>query len=228
MKGDKTLYAFAMGWPAEGRILIRSLARFPEVTGRITDVSLLGYAGKVKWMHDADGLAVQLPAGKPCDYAVALRMTGEDLRGFKPELAVPPVQAVQPDASGNYSLGADDAELHGDLKTENQGGQPNIGFWDKAADWASWKVNFKEAGRFNVSASCAAANGDSALALQVADQKAEGKVPATGAWDKFATSEMGVIEVKQAGEQAVKVRPRDAESWKAVNLRWVKLTRNPK
>ena len=227
-KGDKTLYAFVMGWPAEGRIVIRSLAKFPEVTGRITDVSLLGYAGKVKWMHDADGLAVQLPAGKPCDYAVALRMTGEDLRGFKPELAVPPVQAVQPDAAGNYSLAADDAELHGDLKTENQGGQPNIGFWDKAADWASWKVNFKEAGRYKVSASCAAANGDSALALEIAGQKAEGKVPATGAWDKFATSEMGVIEVKQAGEQAVKVRPRDAESWKAVNLRWVKLTRNQK
>ncbi|MBE3100324.1 MAG: alpha-L-fucosidase [Planctomycetes bacterium] len=226
MKGDKTLYAFAMGWPAEGRIVIRSLAKFPEVTGRITDVSLLGHAGKVKWTHDADGLAVQLPAGKPCDYAVALRMTGEDLRGFKPELAVPPVQAIQADAAGNYLLGADDAELHGDLKTENQGGQPNIGFWDKAADSASWKVNFKEAGRFKVSASCAAANGESALAVEVADQKAEGKVPATGAWDKFATSEMGVIEVKQPGEQAVKVRPRDAESWKAVNLRWVKLTRN--
>ncbi|MCX5676552.1 MAG: alpha-L-fucosidase [Planctomycetota bacterium] len=226
MKGDKTLYAFVMGWPADGRIAIRSLARFPEVTGRITDVSLLGYAGKVKWVHDADGLAVQLPAEKPCDYAVALRMTGEDLRGFKPELAVPPVQAIQPDAAGNYSLGADDAELHGDLKTENQGGLPNIGFWDKAADSASWKVNFKEAGRFKVSASYAAANGDSALAVEIADQKAEGRVPATGAWDKFATSEMGVIEVKKAGEQAVKVRPRDAESWKAVNLRWVKLTRS--
>jgi hypothetical protein len=119
---------------------------------------------------------------------------------------------------------ADDAELHGDLKTENQGGQPNIGFWDKAADWASWKVNFKEAGRFKVSASCAAAAGDSALAIEVAGQKTGGQVPATGAWDKFTTSEMGVIEIKQAGEQTVNVRPRDPQSWKAVNLRWVKLT----
>jgi len=228
MKGDKTLYAFAMGWPADGKIVIRSLARFPEVTGKVTGVSLLGYGGQVKWTHDADGLAVQLPAEKPCDYAVALKITGEDLRGFKPELAVPPVQAIQPDAAGNYTLGAEDAELHGEgVKTENQGGQPNIGFWDKAADWVSWKVKVKEPGRFKVSASCAAANGESALAVEIAGQKVEGKVPATGAWDKFTTVEMGVIEVKQAGDQTLKVRPRDAESWKAVNLRWVKLTKNP-
>jgi alpha-L-fucosidase len=229
MKGDKTLYAFAMGWPADGKIVIRSLAKFPEVTGKVTGVSLLGYAGQVKWTHDADGLAVQLPAEKPCDYAVALKIAGEDLRGFKPELAVPQVQAIQPDTAGNYALGAEDAEMHGDgVKTEAQGGQPNVGFWDKAGDWVSWKVKFKEPGSFKVSASCSTANGDSALAVEIADQKVEGKVPATGAWDKFSTVEMGVIEVKQAGDQTVKVRPRDAQTWKAVNLRWVKLTKNPK
>jgi alpha-L-fucosidase len=228
MKGDKTLYAFAMGWPADGKIVIRSLARFPEVTGKVTGVSLLGYAGQVKWTHDADGLAVQLPAEKPCDYAVALKIAGEDLRGFKPELALPQVQAIQPDNAGNYALGAEDAEMHGDgVKTENQGGQPNVGFWDKAGDWVSWKVKFKEPGSFKVSASCAA-NSDSALAVEIGDQKVEAKVPATGAWDKFSTVEMGVIEVKQAGDQTVKVRPRDAQTWKPVNLRWVKLTKNPR
>jgi len=228
MKGDKTLYAFAMGWPADGKLVIRSLARFPEVTGKIAGVSLLGYGGQIKWTHDADGLAVQLPAEKPCDYAVALKITGEDLRGFKPELAVPPVQAIQPDNAGNYALGAEDAEMHGDVKTEAQGGQPNVGFWDKAGDWVSWKVKFKEPGSFKVSASCATASGESALAVEIGDQKVEAKVPATGAWDKFSTVEMGVIEVKQAGDQTVKVRPRDAQVWKAVNLRWVKLTKNPK
>jgi alpha-L-fucosidase len=229
MKGDKTLYAFAMGWPADGKVVIRSLAKFPEVTGKVTGVSLLGYGGQIKWTHDADGLAVQLPAEKPCDYAVALKITGEDLRGFKPELALPQVQAIQPDNAGNYALGAEDAEMHGDgVKTENQGGQPNVGFWDKAGDWVSWKVKFKEPGSFKVSASCSTANGESALAVEIGDQKVEAKVPATGAWDKFSTVEMGVIEVKQAGDQTVKVRPRDAQVWKAVNLRWVKLTKNPK
>jgi len=222
-KGDKTLYAFIMGWPAEGKITIRSPAKFPEVTGKITDVSLLG-AGKVKWTHDAEGLTVELPAKQPCDYAVALKITGEDLRGFKPELAAPQTAAVQADASGNYTLGADDAEMHGEgVRTEAQGGQPNIGFWDKAEDWVSWKVSFKEAGTLKVSASCAAAAGDSALAVEIGDRKAEGKVAATGGWDKFATVEMGTIEVKKAGDQQVKVRPLDPKTWKPVNLSYVLL-----
>jgi alpha-L-fucosidase len=225
-KGDNTLYAFAMGWPADGKIAIRSLAKFPEVTGKIAAVSLLG-AGEVKWTHDADGLTVQLPAEKPCDYAVALKITGEDLRGFKPELAVPQVQAIQPDAGGNFTLAAEDAELHGEgVKTENQGGQPNIGFWDNAQDWVSWKAKFKEPGRFKVSASCAAASRDSALAVEIAGRKVEGKVPITGAWDKFATIEMGAIEVPGAGEQVVKVRPRDPQAWSPVNLRWIKLSKS--
>ena len=226
-KGEKTLYAFAMGWPADGKIVIRSLAKFPEVTGKITGVSLLG-AGDVKWTHAADGLEVQLPAQKPCDYAVALKITGEDLRGFKPELALPQVQAIQPDAGGNFTLGAEDAEMHGEgVKTENQGGQPNIGFWDNAQDWVSWKVKFKEPGSFKVSASCAAANRDSALAVEIAGQKVEAKVPATGAWDKFTTIELGAIEVREAREQTVKVRPRDPQAWSPVNLRWVKLSKSP-
>ena len=230
-KGDKTLYAFAMGWPTDGHVVIRTLAKLPEVTAKITNISLLGCSAKIAWKHDADGLAVELPGEAPCKYAVALKITGEDLRGFKPELAMPAAQAVpvvQADGAGNYSLEPDDAELHGDLKTENQGGKPNIGFWDKGDDWAAWKVNFKQAGNFKVSATCASIGGEPALAVEVADQKAEGKVPSTGAWDKFATLEMGVIEVKKAGEQIVKLRPADPAKWKAVNLRWVKFARNPR
>ena len=48
---------------------------------------------------------------------------------------------------------------HGEkINHENQGGQPNIGFWDNAQEWVSWKVNFKAAGKFRVTASCAAAS----------------------------------------------------------------------
>ena len=88
-KGENTLYAFALGWPAESKLVIRSLAKFPGVTGKIDAVELLGHAGPLKWTQDADGLSVKLPEQKPCKYAVALKITGENLRGFKPELAAP-------------------------------------------------------------------------------------------------------------------------------------------
>jgi len=84
-KGDGTLYAFVMGWPTDGQVTIRSLARRPGVTGKITDVKLLGYSGVLELTHDTNGLTIKLPAQKPCDYAVAFKITGEDLRSFKPE-----------------------------------------------------------------------------------------------------------------------------------------------
>jgi hypothetical protein len=35
----------------------------------------------------------------------------------------------------------------------------------------------------------------------------------------------GSVEIQQAGQQTLKVRPRDAQTWKAINLRWIKLER---
>jgi len=223
-KGDQTLYAFVMGWPTEGQVTIRSLAKLAGVTGKITGVTLLGYSGQLKWTHDTNGLTIQLPAQKPCDFAVAFKISGEDLQGFKPEQAVPTVSAVvQPDASGKYTLAPDTADLHGGLREETRGGRPNIGFWDNPKDWASWKVNFKQPGKLKVAASCATVNSGPSIMVEAAGQKLSGKVPATGAWDKFEEFEVGTLEIKQAGEQAVNVRPSDAQSWKAINLRSIVL-----
>jgi len=223
-KGDGTLYAFVMGWPTEGQVTIRSLAKLPGVTGKITDVKLLGYRGTLKWTHDTNGLTIQLPAQKPCDFAAAFKISGEDLRGFKPELAAPvPSAIVQPDASGKYTLAPDTADLHGNLREETRGGRPNIGFWDNAKDWASWKVNVKQPGKFKIAASCATVHSGVSITVEAAGQKLMAKVPATGVWDKFEEFAVGTIEIRQAGEQVVSVRPSDAQTWKAINLRRIVL-----
>jgi alpha-L-fucosidase len=223
-KGDNTLYAFVMGWPTDGQVTIRSLAALPGVTGKIGNVTLLGYRGELKWTHDNNGLTIQLPAQKPCDYAVAFKVTGQDLRGFKPEQAVPTASAVvQPDAAGKYTLTPETADLHGGLREEAQGGQPNIGFWDNGKDWASWKLNVKQPGKFKVTAACAALQAGSSLTVEGGGQKLAAAVPQTGAWDKFQVVEVGTLELKQAGEQIVNVRPTNPQTWKAINLRLVSL-----
>ena len=167
-KGESTLYAFAMGWPAEGKLVIRSLGKFPGVTGKITSVELLGHAGRLTWTHEADGLVVNLPAEKPCNYAVALKICGENLRGFKPELAAPSSALIQPDSAGTVTLSAADAELKGSqIQVEEKDGQPNIGFWDKAEESASWKVDFQKPGKYKVTASIAAISSDALAVLEV-------------------------------------------------------------
>jgi alpha-L-fucosidase len=213
-----------MGWPADGKATIRSLAKFPGVTAKIDGISLLGSKAEIKYTHDGEGLTVQLPAEKPCNYAVALKITGQDLRGFKPELAVPQAQAILPDGKGVYTLGADEAELKGGLKTENKGGQPNIGFWDNGNDSATWKVSLKQPGKYTVTASCSRSGGESSFVVEAAGQKLPAIAKSTGSWDKFAQVDVGTLEIKQAGDQTVTVHPADAKTWKAMNLRWLKLT----
>jgi alpha-L-fucosidase len=66
MKG-RHVYAFVMGWP-NGPVVLKSLS------GKVHNVELLGHAGKLKWSQDQAGLKVEVPAKKPSDYAVTLKI----------------------------------------------------------------------------------------------------------------------------------------------------------
>lgn len=68
-----TLYAIALAWPGE-EALIRSLsAESPLLTGKISEVSMLG-AGRLEWSQDVDGLRIKMPAHKPCDDAFSFKI----------------------------------------------------------------------------------------------------------------------------------------------------------
>ena len=61
-KGN-TLYAFLLGKPGEKESLIKSLATSSShLAGKkISDVSLLGYNGKLEWSQTGEGLKVKMP-----------------------------------------------------------------------------------------------------------------------------------------------------------------------
>ncbi len=71
-KGD-VLYALALGWPADRRLTVRSLA---TAAGKISGVTLLGHSGNLPWSQTADGLVITLPEKKPCEHAFALKIMG--------------------------------------------------------------------------------------------------------------------------------------------------------
>jgi len=69
-KGD-TVYAFALGWPANGKLLIKTLARGASALPKpIQRVELIG-AGPVPFIQDATGLTLNLPDKAPNPYAYA-------------------------------------------------------------------------------------------------------------------------------------------------------------
>jgi len=72
-KDGKTLYVIALGWPADGKLTIKSLATgSPHLPGDIGTVKLLGPKGRVDAKRTPDGLMVAFPAGqKPAPGQVA-------------------------------------------------------------------------------------------------------------------------------------------------------------
>jgi alpha-L-fucosidase len=79
--GD-TLYAIVMAWP-EDQAVVTSLAG-GKVQGKVEKVEMLGHAGNLQFTQDAEGLKVNFPAEKPCDFCYALKISG---------LKIPPAQA---------------------------------------------------------------------------------------------------------------------------------------
>jgi alpha-L-fucosidase len=168
---------------------------------------------------------VELPDKKISDLACALKIAGSN---FKPAPIMPTAMVVTPDAKGRLILSADDATLHGkNLKLEEQGGRPCIGYWDKADEWVSWNAQFDKAGMYQISAVTATISSDAAFVFETGGQTVNATAPPTGGWDKFTTNELGTVEIKQPGSLAVKVRAADAAGWKAINLNSVMLVPVP-
>ena len=77
----KTLYAIAMGWPDDGKMTIKSLAKTADpAQNKIKKIELLGRSGKLKFEQTADGLVVELPGEKLSDLTCSLRITGSNLK----------------------------------------------------------------------------------------------------------------------------------------------------
>jgi alpha-L-fucosidase len=213
------LYAIVLGWPADGKVTIRSLAEVPD-GGKITDISLLGSKESPKWSRDGLGLTVMLPAKKLSDAAIVLRISGS---GLKPAPVDDRPEPVKAGGDGAFLLSADEAELHGDgIKAENRGGKPNIGYWDDPKDWISWMAAIGKPGRYRIEISAGGPNA-TAVSVSVGGSEFAVSVPATGSWEKPGTVAVGEAEIGKAGPCAVVVRPKDAGSWKAVNLWSVRL-----
>jgi len=60
------LYAIALGWPEDGRILIKSLADgAPHYPGAIAKIELLGSSAPITWSRSREGLEIRVPEGPP-------------------------------------------------------------------------------------------------------------------------------------------------------------------
>jgi alpha-L-fucosidase len=69
------LYAIALGWPSNGELRIRSLARgLPYFNGPVCEVNLLGSNRATPWRQEADGMHIELPEQRPDEPAFTFRI----------------------------------------------------------------------------------------------------------------------------------------------------------
>lgn len=68
----RQLYASLLGWPKDGKVLLKSTARM--YPGEFDSVTMLGDGQPLEWQFTEDGLLVTLPNKKPCEHAWVLRI----------------------------------------------------------------------------------------------------------------------------------------------------------
>jgi alpha-L-fucosidase len=75
---NNILYATALNWPGE-KALIKSLAPKGQTwaglyPSEIVSITMLGDGKELKWEMTKDGLSIETPKTKPCDYAFVFKI----------------------------------------------------------------------------------------------------------------------------------------------------------
>ena len=68
----KTLFAIALGWPADGHLTVHSLGEASNF--KVKSVSLLGTDAPIRFTQQADGLHLELPTQAPGNYAYSFKI----------------------------------------------------------------------------------------------------------------------------------------------------------
>ena len=214
------LYAIALGWPADGRLVVKSLA---TAAGKISEVALLGDAGKLDWRQTGEGLIVTLPNKKPCDYALALKIAGSDL---KPVPVSYEAASIEADAAGRFVLTAAAADLHGATPRYEQAGKKDqIGYWANPRDFVSWNLKIVKPGAYDVevSYSCARGAQGSGFTVEAGAGKLTGTAESTGSWEVYRTDKLGTLSFEKPGAVTLAVKPMHEPKWKVIGLKAVTL-----
>ncbi len=218
----RSLYALALGWPEDGRFVVRSLA---TSAGKVRKVNLLGHKGKLAWEQSEAGLIVTMPKEKPCDHVFALRIIGTDL---KPALVPVTANVVRPQADGCILCRANDATIHGNSpQYETGGGKDQIGYWGDPQDFVSWEIRVTKAGTFAVSAtySCNPGAEGSEFSVEVGTRNLAGSSKPTGSWAEYITESLGQVTLGQPGTITLSVKPKTNKApWKVIGLKSITLT----
>lgn len=216
------LYAYALGQPADNTVTIHTLAKVEgdSSANSIQWVTLLRTGERLKWDQTTDGLSIQVPPNSTPDEALGLKIIGSN---WKPVAPVVMETTVMPDKNGALNLLASEATLHGDgLQVEGSGDTANVGYWDDASNWISWKCPITSA-TTHFKLTYALIDGVSPITITIADGTHTVNIPveltSTGSWTTYRTIDLPAMDLLDAHDGEVTIKATAGKTWHAVNIR---------
>jgi alpha-L-fucosidase len=190
--------------------------------GKIQKVEEIGYTGGGSLMLQPSDSGVTIPIGHGPDRDSLLdkmpRVIAVTVEG--PFTIESPVVKQNPDRS--LELKAIDAKVNGS-NVAYESAKDCIGYWTTQSDTVEWDFNAVR-GEVNVEIELACPE-DSAGAdyeVLVSGQTLRGKVPSTGAWDKFIKLNLGKVSIVTPGRTKLVVRPLSKPGLGVMNLRAIR------
>lgn len=210
---NSTVYLHVFEWPKDGKLIVPGLLNQP------VSANLLAGDVKLEVSKSDAGVVVHLPASAPDPISSTIKLA---IQG-RPEVAEPFVSA---DKGGVIRLLPGDAVCEGEeVKSEEKGGQSNIGFWTNPKDTVSWNLRAENEGKYIVQIEAASPTEGSALMVQGVGKLAC-SVPKTGAYETYQTVKVGEVHLPKGEKVKLTLRP-VVDGWHPVNIRKVELLPQP-
>lgn len=199
VKGTK-LYLFVRDWPKD------NILNLPDMKNRITSASLLiDKSVKLTVVQNDNKTSIKLPSNPPDNPISVLVLEIEGTPKVNPQMAMQ-------DDSGKIVLNYLTADTRGNAMTRfNRKGGFHISKWKGPEDVVEWMIKVDKPGKFQMFIDYAANKEweGKKYEITIGKSQIENKVICTGDWYDYFKFPVSYVELPEAGEYTLTIRPKE-------------------
>ncbi len=206
-KDGATLYLHVFDWPIDGKLVV------PGLKSKVATTYFLVGGKRLVSRNTPEGVEIDVPSQAPDRVSTTVVLVVKrNLEIVQPELSLK--------LGASLVLKPEEATLHGELQSEERGGQPNLGFWLNPNDYAEWTFTALQSGTVSLTTEIASP-ASASFSVSLSGKTSRFTAPNTGSYDSYRAVDLGTFTVV-AGKNTVVVRA-VAEGWKPMNLRAIQM-----